>query len=290
MTLPKATSALVSTQWLSEHLGASGVVVLDATWTAKGTVPTGATLYAERHIPTARRFDIDAVSNHGLLPLPHMLPSPESFAAEAGLLGIGDDDLVVTYDVNGMASAASRVWWMFRVFGHDKVAVLDGGLPKWLAENRPVDSGIPSPPHPKSFVANFRPELVRHLGDIRKIAEAGGEALVDARSTGRFEGTAPEAWAGGRGGHIPNSQSLPFSDLVDPATKTLLPVEQLREKLSAAGVVQGPVTVTCGSGVTACVVALALNEIGRPDIAIYDGSWAEWGSHPELPALTGPAA
>ena len=287
MTLPRS-SGIVTAEWLAAHLGEPGIVVLDATWAMKGTTPTAAELFAAQHIPGARRFDIDHVSDHAS-PLPHMLPTPEQFSAEAGLLGIGDDDLVVTYDAGGMGSAAARVWWMFRVFGHDTVAVLDGGLPKWLADGHPVQSGNPHPPIPKSFLADFRPELVRDLPAVKAISEKGGETLVDARAAGRFEGSAPEPWAKGRGGHIPGARSLPFTDLVDPVAKTLLPVEQLRAKLTAAGAVDGPIVASCGSGVTACVIALALNQIGRPDVAVYDGSWAEWGLHTELPAATGPA-
>jgi thiosulfate/3-mercaptopyruvate sulfurtransferase len=283
-------SALVSAAWLHEKLNDPGIVILDATWTAKGTVPTGTDLYRERHIPGARRFDIDLIANHASA-LPHMLPTPEEFAAEIGLLGIGDDDLVICYDATGMASAASRCWWMFRVFGYDNVKVLDGGLPRWLAAGYPLDSGEPAPPRPKSFAAAFRPDLVRDLGTVKQIAEGRSDAvLVDARAAGRFEGSAPEPWAGGRSGHIPNSRSLPFTDLVDPESKTLLPRDQLRHRLGAAGLIDaGAVVASCGSGVTACVIALALAELGRPDVAIYDGSWAEWGSHPELPASQGQA-
>ena len=281
------TSALVSAEWLAAHLGEPGIVVLDATWAAKGAVPTATELYASQHIPGALRFDIDRIANRAS-PLPHMLPTPEQFSVEAAMLGIGDEDLVITYDAGGMASAGARVWWMFRVFGHEKVAVLDGGLPKWLADGHSVESGTPDAPIPKSFAADFRPHLVRDLHAVKSVSENGGETLVDARAVGRFEGTAAEIWANGRGGHIPTARSLPFTDLVDPVAKTLLPPNQLRAKLADAGLSDGPIVASCGSGVTACVIALALNEIGRPDVAVYDGSWAEWGLHNELPAATGP--
>jgi len=279
------SSALVSTEWLGEHLGKPGVVVVDATWTAKGVQPNAAALFAQAHIPGARRFDVDHIADHASA-LPHMLPTPEHFAAEAGLLGIADGDLVVAYDATGIASAAARCWWMFRLFGHADVAVLDGGLPKWIAEGRPVATGAPAAIAPKSFIARFHGELVRNLDAVRTISERGGATLLDARSAGRFEGSAPEPWAGGRGGHIPGSRSLPFTDLIDPDRKTLLPPETLRTKLATP---QGPIVASCGSGVTACVLALAYHEIGRPDVSVYDGSWAEWGSHAELPAARGPA-
>ena len=278
-------SALVSTAWLGDHLGEPDIVVLDATWTAKGIEPDAAALYAREHIPGARRFDVDRIADHASS-LPHMLPTPELFAAEAGLLGIANGDLVVAYDATGITSAAARCWWMFRVFGHGRVAVLDGGLPKWMAENRSIATGTQPTVAPKSFIARFHGELVRDLESVRTISERGGATLLDARSAGRFEGTAPEPWARGRGGHIPGSRSLPFADLIDPESKMLLPPERLRARLTAH---DGPIVTSCGSGVTACVLALAYHEIGRPNVAVYDGSWAEWGSHAELPVALGPA-
>ena len=281
------TSPLVSTEWLAQHLDDPNVRVIDASWYLPDMKRDHRAEYETQHIPGAVFFDIDALSDHNTT-LPHMMPPVAELAGKFGALGIGDEDFVVAYDGHGLFSAA-RPWWMLRALGHDKVAVLDGGLPKWLADGHRVESGAQAVPAPKSFVADFRPHLVRDLRAVKAVSENGGETLVDARAAGRFEGIAPEMWANGRRGHIPTARNLPFTDLIDPISKTLLPLDQLREKLAAAGLGDGPITASCGSGVTACVIALALNEIGRPDVAVYDGSWAEWGLRTELPAATGPA-
>jgi thiosulfate/3-mercaptopyruvate sulfurtransferase len=210
-----------------------------------------------------------------------MLPSGETFAKSVGDLGIGDDDLVVAYDTRGVVSAA-RVWWTFRAFGHDAVAVLNGGLPKWRAEDRPVESGIPAP-KPRRFSTRPRPELVRSLAQMRANLTTRREQVLDARSAGRFAGIEPEPRPGVRGGHIPGSRNLPYERLSD-ATGMMLPPAALRDAFDKAGVdLTGPVVTTCGSGVTASVLALGLYLIGHREVAVYDGSWAEWGSRSDTP-------
>ncbi|WP_029006764.1 3-mercaptopyruvate sulfurtransferase [Azospirillum halopraeferens] len=289
MTTPTLPGALVSPAWLAEHLHHPRVRIVDATWAMPGTAATHPRDdFTEEHIPGAVFFDIDAIARPGTDPLPHMLPTPGDFAAKVGALGIGNDDVVVCYDTHGLQTAA-RAWWMFRVFGHDRVAVLDGGLPAWQAARLPVTGG-PAKPEPKAFAAQFRPELVRSREQILANIAAKAETVIDARNQPRFEGTVDDPWKGRRRGHIPGSRNLPFTELLDPVTKTVQPLPVLKAAFERAGVEPGkPVAASCGSGVTACVLVLGLHLLGRTDVPVYDGSWAEWGLPGDTPTETGPA-
>lgn len=282
--MPANTDALVSTDWLAGRLQDPAVRILDASHHLPATGRDARAEYDERHIPGAAFFDIDAIADHDT-DLPHMLPNAETFAREIGALGIGSEHRVVVYDTVG-ATGAARVWWTFRVFGHDRVSVLNGGLPKWLAEGRPTTDEVPAHP-PARFQARFRPELVRSREDVLANIETRREQVVDARSAGRFRGTEPEPRPGMRGGRIPQSLNVPFTEVVTP-DRTLKPAEEIRAIFERAGVDLGhPITTTCGSGVTASTLALALHLAGRDDVAVYDGSWSEWGARQDTPVETG---
>lgn len=278
------TDPLISTADLSALLGAPGLRLVDASWFLDGRDARAA--YLDAHLPGAAFFDIEAVSDRKS-PLPHMLPSPEAFAEAVGALGIGDGDRVVVYDQAGLFSAA-RVWWTFRIMGADQVQVLDGGLPKWRAEGRALKAGEPSPA-PARFTPQFRPELVRDFNGVDVGLRADFEQVADARSAARFRGEAPEPRPGLRSGHMPGARSLPFDAVLNP-DGTMKGAAALREAFAGAGLdVARPTTVSCGSGVTAAILALALARLGRWDTAVYDGSWADWGGRPEAEVVTGPA-
>ncbi len=282
-------TAFVSTAWLAERLSAPHVRVLDATYVLPGVPRNAEAEFLERHIPGAQFFDIDAYKDVES-DLPHMLPDPDSFAEDMSDLGIGNDCTIVCYDSYGLMSAA-RPWWMFRTFGHDKVFVLDGGLKQWLAEGRAIESGPATPPRQGRFNTRFRPELVSDRDAVLTALDTPAVQIIDARGAGRFAGTEPEPRAKLAGGHIPGAQNVPFASLLDPATGLILPKTQIEARLVAAGIdLKRPIITSCGSGVSACVLAIGLYELGRADVSVYDGSWSEWGSYPGLPIATGVAA
>ena len=277
--------ALVSTEWLAGHLDAPDVHVVDGSWYLPAMGRNAKAEYAEAHIPGAVYFDIDEIADTEN-PLPHMLPSPEKFSSRVRKLGLGDGVRIVVYDGMGLFSAA-RVWWMFRYFGHEDVAVLDGGLPKWVAEDRPLESLEPMP-RDRHFTARVNGLLVRDFDQVKANIESGREQVLDARSPGRYAGSEPEPRAELRGGRIPGSVNLPYGDLVDPERGTMLPADELRRKYEASGIDLGrPVITTCGSGVTASALTLGLYLLGHRDVAVYDGSWTEWGGRDDAPIETG---
>ncbi|WP_024511062.1 3-mercaptopyruvate sulfurtransferase [Bradyrhizobium sp. ARR65] len=281
------TDPLVTTDWLAAHLDDPDVKILDASFKMPGVLPLPKDDYLAAHIPGAVFFDVDAVSDHSN-PLPHMFPNAEQFGRDVGALGVGNDDTVVVYDAGGWV-AGPRAWWMFLSYGHDKVRVLDGGLKKWRAEGRPVESGAVTP-RPATFKASFDAKRVRTMQQMVANLESQAEQVVDARASERFEGRVQEPRPGLRSGHIPRSRNLPYNNLFDAATGTMKPLSELRTAFSAAGVkLDAPVVTSCGSGVSAAVLTLALYRLGVENPALYDGSWSEWGLSEGPAVATGPA-
>ncbi len=280
---------IVETDWLAEHLTAPDIVVFDGSWHLPGSGRKAKQDYLDEHIPGAQFFDIDDLVDE-TSPLPHMLPSTVKFASRMKKMGIGDGQRIVIYDSVGLFSAA-RVWWTFRVMGHQDVAVLNGGLKKWKAEGRALEDGLPITRTPRHFTPSLNAELLRDLEDMQGYVAKGNMQIVDARPAARFEGREPEPRPGLRNGHMPGSKNAPAGQLIND-DGTLKSEQELADIFKAAGINwHNPVVTTCGSGVTASILSLALAVLGQTNAAVYDGSWAEWGEEGrDTPIATGKAS
>ncbi len=275
---------LCETEWLAAHLVSPGVVILDASLFTPAEGRNAKQEYLERHIPGAQFFDIDALSDSSN-PNPNMLPAPEKFALAMRKMGIGDGMRVIVYDSRGIYSAP-RAWWMLRVMGHDDVAVLNGGLKKWLAEERPIEAGEPRPRSERHFTVRKNASLVRDLDDMKAVVAKGTIQIADARAASRFSGKDPEPRPVPRQGHMPGACNLPFGNLVTPQG-TLRPASEIHTLFQKAGIdTEKPVIATCGSGITACTLALGLAVIGNEHVPVYDGSWYEWSHDPSAPVVS----
>ncbi len=277
---------LVSTNWLAAHLKDPDLRILDASWYMPDAGRDPKAEYDAAHIPGARFFDIDDISDQRS-DLPHMVPPVEKFMSRMRAMGVGDGHQVVVYDGAGLMSAA-RVWWHFRLMGQPNIAVLDGGFPKWQAEGREIEDMAPIV-RDRHMTVRVQNHMVRDVTQVSAASKLGDHEIIDARAAARFRGEVPEPREGLRGGHIPGSRNVPFVDLLN-ADKTMKEPDALRAVFAAAGVdLSKPAITTCGSGVTAAIISLAMERIGKSDHSVYDGSWSEWGAFPTLPIATGDA-
>lgn len=277
---------LVSTQWLAQHLQDPDLRILDASWYLPEAGRNAKEEYAAAHIPGAGFFDIEDISDNRS-DLPHMAPPIEKFMSRLRAMGVGDGHQVVVYDGSGLLSAA-RVWWLFRLMGQDNVAVLDGGLPKWLAEGHAVED-MPPMVRDRHMTVRFQNQLVRDVTQVSAASKLKDHVIVDARGDSRFRGDAPEPREGLRAGHIPGSRSVPYTTLLNN-DNTMKSPDSCKAVFEAAGVdLSKPIITSCGSGVTAAILALALQRMGHTQWSLYDGSWAEWGMFPTVPVATGDA-